>query len=151
MGLGPPFLANSTRHAEKLSKFSCEGLVSLGMKWTCSCCWKWWCVSLKLKSVAGALFVFVGLLFVVALVFMRINCRSVWSSYGVFDFIQQNFNLFPEVALTRCMHDHKNHTVQTATLLCCVCVDLVCVARLSLSEDAQFGSTQCRCCCVVRC
>ena len=60
------------------SSWSCEALVPLEMKWVCSCCWKWWCESRSLKSAAGAQFVaFVGLLFAVALVIVRISCVAV--------------------------------------------------------------------------
>ena len=61
---------------KNVSGFSWADIVPLGVTWACACCRKRWCDSLTLKTVAGALFVvFVGLLFVVALVFMRISFR----------------------------------------------------------------------------
>ena len=62
---------------KNLSACSCATLVTRGMKWTCTCCWKWWCDQLNLERVAEALcVVFVGWVSVV-LVFLRTNFRSV--------------------------------------------------------------------------
>ena len=59
-------------------RVSCASIVQLRMRWACSCCGTWCCVSIPRKSVAGAPFVhFVGLLLAVVLIIGRSNFRSI--------------------------------------------------------------------------
>ena len=83
-------LANCSQHAERICPgVSCAGFAPLGRKWACTCCGKWWCDSLTLKSVAAEqclLLLVCCLLFVVALVFTRISFRDEQCVVGAVGF-----------------------------------------------------------------